>query len=300
MPTSSAPPSKPFCLLSIRNSLEFQLRGEILPTHPRQGPGQPFLARSLLRLPVGWDCIEVFPGVDPARWNPEYAAAWAETDILAAVVSHQIREAQLNNLDPNSEARRRIADLLEEYKQLLDSDPEHEEVLQRFLAANPALLCPAHIRVWPKLALGAHITDFVFQEATGDYLLVELEKSIDPLFIKSGHPSHQLTRARGQVQDWRRYLEDNLSTVQREIGLHGISPGPRSLIVIGRAKTLSQKNRRKLAAIENEAPSLKILTYDDVLENTKAVVENFLGPLWNVQGNTRIYYLPAGSAAREA
>ncbi len=293
---TSTAPSKPFCLLSIRNSLEVQLLGEIVPTDPTQRPRQPFLARSLLRLPVGWDCIEVFPGIATARWKPAYAPAWVETDILAAVVSHQFHEAQLNSLDPNTEARRRMAAILEEYKQLLDSEPQQEEVLQRFLTANPVLLCPAHIRVWPKLALGAHVTDFVFQEAAGDYLLVELEKSIEPLFIKSGHPSHQLTRARGQVQDWRRYLEDNLSTVQRELGLHGISPSPRCLIVIGRAKSLSQENRRKLMVIENEAPSLKVLTYDDVLENAKAVVENLLGPLWNVQGNTHIYYLPAGSA----
>src|SRR4030095_16407754 len=105
---------------------------------------------------------------------------------------------------------------------------------------------------------------------TGDYLLVELEKSTDPLFIKSGHPSSKLNHARGQIQDWRRYLEDNLSTVQRELGLYGISPSPRCLIVIGRADSLSPENRRKLAVIENEAPRLKILTYDDVLENAHA------------------------------
>jgi hypothetical protein len=93
-PEVKPPPSKPFCLLSIRNSLEIQLLGEILSADATQRPGQPFLIRSLLRLPVGWECIEVFPGVDAARWNPEYAPTWAETDILAAVVSHQLREHQ--------------------------------------------------------------------------------------------------------------------------------------------------------------------------------------------------------------
>lgn len=291
-PTVAATPgSKPFCLLSIRNSLEFQLRGELLPMEESRGSRQSFLARSLLRLPVGWDCIEVFPSAAASDWQANFAATWAERDILAAVVSHQFREAQLNSLDPNSEARRRLAALLDHYKQLLDSNPQKEEILQAFLSANPALLCPTQTRTWPKLALGSHVTDFVFQEATGDYLLVELEKSIDPLFTKSGHPSHQLTHARGQIQDWKRYLEDNLSTVQRELSLHGISPSPRCLIVIGRSSTLSQDNRRKLVTIENEAPRLKILTYDDIYDNAKAVVENLLGPLWNVQGNTRIYYL---------
>jgi hypothetical protein len=34
-----------------------------------------------------------------------------------------------------------------------------------------------------------------------------------------------------------------------------------------------------------------MMTYDDVYESTKAVVENLLGPLWGTEGNTKIYYL---------
>ena len=100
--------------------------------------------------------------------------------------------------------------------------------------------------------------------------------------------------------DWRRYLEDNLATVQRELGLDGISSNPKCLIVIGRTAELTDANRRKLGAIENEGPRLKVLTYDDVMVNAKAVLENILGPLWNVQGNTQIYYLPPGPSARQA
>jgi len=37
------------------------------------------------------------------------------------------------------------------------------------------------------------------------------------------------------------------------------------------------------------------MTYDDVLIAAKTVVENILGPLWNVQGSTQIYYLPPGT-----
>jgi len=298
-PVAPSPASKPFCLLSLRNSLEFGLRGRILPANTNREHSQEFLATSLLRLPVGWACIEVFPSTTARNWQPDFAPAWVENDLLGAAISHQFREAQLNSLDPNVAARRHFSSLFEEYKKLLDSNPQREEILQEFLAANPILLCPAHIRMWPKLALGAHVTDFVFQEGTGDYVLVELEKSTHPLFIKNGHLSSQLNHARGQIQDWRRYLEDNLSTVQRELGLHGISPSPPCLIVIGRADSLSEENRRKLAAIENEAPRLKILTYDHVLENAKAVIENLLGPLWNVQGNTRIYYPRTGSLTSE-
>ena len=57
---------------------------------------------------------------------------------------------------------------LERYKELLESNPEREEVLQGFMQDKPELLCPTHVKVWPKLALGARKTDFVFREASGD------------------------------------------------------------------------------------------------------------------------------------
>lgn len=285
------PPLKPFCLLSVRNTLEMQLLGELIQEGTSIGERKRFLARSIVRLPVGWECIEIFPFFDLEQWKPEYTQIWGENDLLAAVVARQFREAQLQSLDPNAATRRGFEELLKSYKDLLASDPEREEILQRFLRDHPALLCPAHIKVWPKLALGARETDFVFREATGDYLLVELERSTLPLFLKNGHQSRHLTHAQGQAIDWKRYLEDNLSTVQRELGLDGISTNPRSLIVIGRSKSLAPENRRKLITIENAIPKLKIITYDDIYENAKAIVENLLGPLWAIQGNMQIYYL---------
>ena len=90
--------------------------------------------------------------------------------------------------------------------------------------------------------------------------------------------------------DWKRYIEDNLSTVQRELGLTGISSNPKSLIVIGRSNSITPENKRKLITLENESPKTKIMTYDDVLDNVKAVIENLLGPLWDVGGKTEVYF----------
>lgn len=33
------------------------------------------------------------------------------------------------------------------------------------------------------------------------------------------------------------------------------------------------------------------MTYGDIYETAKAVVENLLGPLFGIEGNTQIYYL---------
>lgn len=286
------PPQKPFCLLSVQNSFEINMIGEMAQDQGAFVEGQRFLTRTLMKLPVGWECFEVFPFLNIDYWNPKYAGVWAENDILAAVLRHQLRESELNSLDPKAAARKQLSILLNSYKELLDSEPDREEVLQSFLKENSFFLFPTKVKTWPKLAIGAKKTDFIFKDATGDYLLVELEKSTDKLFLKNGHTSSKLNHAHGQILDWKRYIEDNLSTVQHELGLDGISANPKSLIVIGRSKYLNAENKRKLIAIENDCPKLKIMTYDDIYENAKSVIENLLGPLWAEMGKTEVYYLP--------
>lgn len=181
------PPAKPYCIMSVTNSFELILSGFMLSTEDSTKKPQNFLLRQPMRMPVGWECIEVFPYPDVTQWKPEYATIWAERDLLAWVVADQYKKQQLLNLDPKATARAEFTKLLKAYKQLLDSEPEREEALQSFLKENPTLLCPAHTMMKPKLSFGKRITDFVFREATGDYLLVELEPSSEHLFTKSGN-----------------------------------------------------------------------------------------------------------------
>ena len=287
-----SPPLKPYCLLSVRNHLEFGLELEMRSNENLDEPGPHYLTRTPLRLPVGWECIEIFPLTDSSRWKPQYAKSWAENDLLAAVVTHQLRESHYASLDPKAGARRQFFNLLLEFKQLLDTKPIREEILQRYLNDNPILLCPTYTKYWPKLSLGARDTGFVFREAPGDYLLVELEKSTHPLFTTKGGIRKELKVAQDQVLDWKRYIADNVNTVRTELNLSGISANPRSLIVIGRTETLTHHNRQKLQTMENESPKNKVMTYDDLYENTKAIIENLFGPLWGEVGNTQIYSLP--------
>jgi hypothetical protein len=253
--------------------------------------------RTVVDLPVVWSRFEVYPFLNAEQWKPELAWTWAEHDILASALAAQFRENSVQTLDPHAAARRELGALLKRFRDLIDSNPDREEALQQFLSANPRLLCPMYTGMWPKLALGNRKTDFVFRHGAGDYLLVELEKSAQRLFRKDGQPCEELNHARNQVTDWRRYLEDNLSTVQRELGLTRISVNPQSLIVIGRSSSLTDENRRKLAAMENESPKSKILTYDDIYDSAKTVIENILGPLNDGVGNTRVYYFEGSDPA---
>jgi hypothetical protein len=278
---------RPTALVSVRNEFDLTLVGEMVPE--TAGLGRRFVMRSRFRIPVGWEAIEVYAPYGAEVWKPDLAPLWAETDLLAAAARWNLQDAQFRAIDPNAEARRRMADLLTECRKLLEGP---EEPLHQFIKAHPELLSPTHTRAWSKLPLGKRVTDFVFREPSGDYLLVELEQPSFVLFREDGQQRVELTHAVDQVMDWRQYLEDNLSTVQRELGLEGISSSPRCLIVIGRSASLNEENRRKLMTLENATPRVKIMTFDDLLANAKAAVENLLGPLWDPGPNAEVYFLP--------
>lgn len=286
----STSPSKPYCLLSIRNRLSMELHGELVPADGSNGHSQPFVSVGEFDIAVGWQCVEVYPGTDFSGWKPEYAPLWAETDLLACAFIGQQAAATEASIDPRASMRRRYSALLAEFKALLDSNPDREQTLQAFLQTYPELLSPNKTQMWPKLPFGKHITDFVFRDAVNEYLLVELERSTLALFRQDGHATAELNHAHSQILDWKRYIEDNLATVQKELGLTGISSNPAGLVVIGRSSDLNADTRRKLTTMANAIPKLRIMTYDDVYENAKAVLENFLGPMSDVGGTTRVYY----------
>ncbi len=282
---------RPVPLVSITNEATVQIEGEMFDAESPavMGTGQQFVLRSRVKLPVGWETFEVYPPFDAAVWQASTAAMWAELDLLAAAAQRNIQEQQFHAIDPRAAARKQFALLLREFGQLLGGP---EAPLQSFLEDHPELLSPSHTRVWRKLKIGANITDFVFREASNDYLLVEIEAPKRTLFRKNGQPHGELVHAISQVTDWLRYIEDNLATVQRELGLTGISVSPSSLIVIGRSEGLTNDDRRRLTTLQNQSPKLRIFTYDDLLATAKANVENMLGTLWDTEGSAEVFYLP--------
>ncbi len=282
---------RPVPLISIKNEFNLQILGEIFPTDqsPQPGKRQRFILENRVKLPVGWEGFEVYPPFDPDLWKAEFAPAWAEIDLLAAITKSHLKEQQLRAIDPNAEARKHFSSLFKEFEGILGGP---EEPVHQFLKEHPEILSPTYIACWSKLSLGQYGTDFVFREPPNDYMLVELESPLRELFRQDGQEREELVHARNQVLDWQRYIEDNLSTVQREVGLSEISIAPRYMIVIGRSRSLSEENRRKLTTIQNQMPRLQILTYDDLLAKAKSVVENLLGPLWDAGGGATVYYLP--------
>jgi hypothetical protein len=287
------PPARPVCIASIQNEVVIQAEGCIVPADGplrTDGPDvEQFIAQSRARLPVGWLAIEIYPLLGEEYWRPEHAAAWADMDILGIAARRNLQENQLNAIDSREAARKRYAAILAEFERLLDGP---EEPVHQFLCRHPEIISQIHDRVWSKLCFGATKSDFVFREPYNDYEIVEIEAPTRPLFRKNGQQREELTHAINQTSDWVRYIEDNKRTVEDELGLTGISTNPRRLVVIGRSKSLTEENRRKLTTLQNEQPKLRILTYDDLLAGARANIERLFGPLSLVVTgeNARVFY----------
>lgn len=141
--------------------------------------------------------------------------------------------------------------------------------------------------VIPQKRLGSeHVTDFMVGEqlSPGFYwLAVELKSPKAPMFNRAGDPSRFLAHAIRQIQDWRSWLESNLSYASREreddgLGLRDISCHLPGLIIIGRrsdARNATNRLRRQMM-VENR---IEIRSYDAFLDEPDRL------PLYNRFGD---------------
>lgn len=290
---------RPYLVAEATDVLQIELHGlmgdQSEDLRPSQAPESTrFVLESKIPLSVGWTAIQIYPSLIADEWDPKLADTWAEKDILSAHFRYEDRERHFRDLDPNFGARKAALNLISQFQEILSS-AEREHDLHVFLRDNPRLVCPSFKRAWSKVAFGTKVSDLVFLGPTGEYLLVELEKADKTLFTAKGKQHAELTEPIDQITDWRRYIEDNISTVHRELGLRGMGPNVKGLVVIGRSASLSEGNRRKLATIQGQTPGLRILTYDDILTEARTTFENMLGPLVDQPGGTRMFLFGSDS-----
>ncbi len=274
----------------IRNQFEIGLEGmELNNQSNMKDGGRNFVTRGKFSFPLFWDSIGIYPWADYREWRKADFYSWAERHFFE--LAFRVASSEYSWLATASQKhlREHYTSVLTKLDALLALDDVVEEQLQQFLTSHPEVLVPGYKRVLPKLEFGTHVTDFVIEDATGQYLLVELENPLQPLFIKSGHASSKLTHAEGQVKDWIRYIQDNKATVEKELGLPGISAQPSALVVIGRSSSLSAANRRKLQVDQGK---IEIITYDDLRARFVKTIDNLLGMLAHAGQNYDVAYVP--------
>jgi Domain of unknown function (DUF4263) len=165
--------------------------------------------------------------------------------------------------------------VLNKYESLILNPDIREEDCQLILKQNPALIDPLAKDVLSKQKLGTEfITDFILRKLNDEYILVEIEKPGTPLFTKTNDFTSQFTHALGQVLDFQEWVESNISYAQT------LMPGilsPTGLLVIGLSNNLSEFQKKKLRRFNiNNQGRLKVITFDDLLENAKKLYINML------------------------
>ena len=202
--------NRPNRSVQVSDTLMIEMHGVAVDTGTPEkdwDKGQPFIAKSSVRLPLKWNALEIYLPYQSESWELDQTPQWALQEILLFQSIRNLDEVRNHAIDPLFTARNHFIQLLSEFDEVLES-AENEEQIQVFLTSHPELLEPAFKKVWPKFTLGPYVTDYVFEGAMGDYLLVELEHSSKQLFIKNGNQSAPLTQAIGQTVDWVRFIED--------------------------------------------------------------------------------------------
>ena len=286
--------NRPNRVLRVTDIMYMELHGVEVDTDSREedwDKGQHFIAKTPIFLPLNWNNFEIYMPFVKEEWDIALAPQWASQEISLVLTLQNLEAAKYNSIDPLYEARKHFIRLLSDFDDILNN-AETEEQVQVFLTSHPELIDHAYRKVWPKLPLGKYVTDYVFEDASGRYLLVELEHPSKRLFIKNGSQSAALTQSIGQTLDWIRFIQDNLDYCRRELGLTKIDSGPERMVVIGRSRDLTEEHHRILETINRESPNLKIVTYDHLRDQAAQAFENIVGPLGlaDQPGDTEIYY----------
>ncbi len=169
-----------------------------------------------------------------------------------------------------------LREILNEYVRLLEQSPVREHVLQTYLTDHPILLNLSHRVVHSKFRLGAeYIADFVIETYDGNYILVEIEKPTDRLYLNNGDPSSALTHAEQQVLNWQSWVRQNVAYLRYQSNL--MMNDPEGLVVIGRRSQLNGEDIQKLDERNRSLRGhLQIVTFDTLSMRLAQTINNIM------------------------
>jgi hypothetical protein len=172
---------------------------------------------------------------------------------------------------------RLIKDSIEEFEEIVNT-PGKEEEAHQFLKNNGLILdLTSMTEPISKFKLGDdYVTDFVLQETPTSYVFVEIEKPQIRFFLKSrgNRPPERtqpLNHAIEQLENWKAWIAKYPNYISDK--LPGVSPNPLFWLIAGRRINLSDREKTRLAEINQEYKgSYKIFTYDDLIDRVKAII----------------------------
>lgn len=217
--------------------------------------------------------------------NVEMVARVSQTDLYSDAHYKARQHAAARIANPQEIGRSQLADL-EQWKvsdgpsrtarlALVDAleSAQDERPMQLVLESHPEILAylvtgRGGAYVVPQVSFHKYVVDFLLAGYTSagiQWTLVELERPNARLTINDGQPAKEVRKAQQQIADWRDWLTNNLDYARRSVrdnglGLAGIRPDARGLIIVGRGQ-ISDKPDRSRNRIEREQ-RIVVRTYD--------------------------------------
>lgn len=230
---------------------------------------------SALALQYIFPFVDIFWGADSLGLDPTTAAKWAESDmeVLRLGIQAGIPPKPLSE-NPFEAVATHIENVCDEFILLIDSPDTKEPDVQSFLEkqGNTFIVAPHNRSIHPRRAIGGnrYIPDFVVERADGDYHFVEIESPNVSIYQPKGQePSSGFTHAVQQVEDWLRYIDENLDSVRREDGLEGLYK-PSGQVVMGRESDLKQHGATRFRYRRAESHRIAFYTYDMLVSEARA------------------------------
>lgn len=188
--------------------------------------------------------------------------------LAAHIPQHQLAEDPFEAVAQHCE---RVCDRL---VTLIDDPLTIESQVQEFLevSAHQFLVAPHSLNILPRKPLGGNrfIPDFTVQRADGDYHFIEIESPNSVIYQAKGEePTSAFTHAIQQVEDWLRYVDENILTVRNEDCLPAIRK-PSGEVVIGRDQQLGITAKTRFLFKRGESGRLSLKTWDMVIAEGRA------------------------------
>lgn len=206
-----------------------------------------------------------------------YPPEWDETDILSSALNVK----NLKRLEKEIEENMKNSD--ESYWQNFFS--KNAWALSQ-LFASPLMICGGARYVGGKNITNsnAKITDFIYKNnLTNNIALIEIKTPCTKLFSDSDYrsqisnQSHELVGAVNQLLVQKQTCYENYTAIRSssidDLGEDFYVQNIKSILLIGKINDLSVDNKKQFERYRNELRSIEIVTFDELLEKVKALLE---------------------------
>jgi len=230
-------------------------------------------------------CLWIIAKDSPLLSDLEYTQKRALRDFLRQILSKAPILGEKMKRYSEFDLLKEIESIENRYINLINSENTTEQEMQKFFEIHSFVLSPFYLDICPKTItikpqmelknIGRKVDFILLKEPNiRDFRIkcsvIELKKPQDKLFTKGRKPSHQLKLGLLQVKSVLDFVKSSPKEARKLLGIEDIS-NIVGIVLIGCRKNLTKEEIEELIKLNSRSPSIKVLLYDDLLENIRFV-----------------------------